>query len=407
MEELIVIEETIKKMQSMGWGCARRRNLKLKKIMIKNISEYSDKLKKYILHNRHDDDKSPENLSFKLMGLEFSNEQLNEMVSVIDKLNLWNTVCKYQKNLSGKFIIDHIDKLNIENLLKYQNPSEKVLGDLINLKKIKKKRIWNILWNNCALSDKFMQCHIKHIDWKIITKKQILSDEFIVKNKESFAGYIRDLFKYQKVPENMIDYFINLQNNRGRRFPGRRRYMSISIHENQILCELIMRYQNPPRNIIKHYGINKYIVSSTIKYNKLDENTIEDILDRWVYHNRFEVGGNPLDEYEDDNEPTKKIMTSCICRYQYLSEKFIEKHEKILDWKLISQYQKLTFDLLLRYPDRINWCGVFKNKYMNNLPHLEDIKSKYFRDLKRVLDCYEKMDMPGELVQIIRMYQYK
>jgi len=395
MNELLIIEESIKNLSMRNWGHVGRKNRKLKKTITKNISEYSEKLKNYILHNGHDNDKSPENLSFKLMGLEFSNAQLIEVVSVIDKWDLWSIVCKHQRNLSGKFIIEHIDKMNIENILKYQNLSEKVLNNLIILKKIKKKSIWNILWTYYTLSGEFMQRHMGNINWKIIIKGHVLSEEFIVQNKEHFAKYIWILFKHQKIPANMIDYFINLQNTKGIRFKERTMFVNIAIFEKQVLCRLIMRYQNPSYNIIKRYGISRYIVSDTIKYNKLDENIIEDIFARWVCNTKFKI-----------RNCKRSIILKYVCKYQYLSEEFIERYEKILDWKLISQYQKLTFDLLLRYPDRINWCGVFKNKYMNKLPYLEDIKNKYFLDLKKILNCYEELDIPGDFVRIIRMYQY-
>ena len=66
-----------------------------------------------------------------------------------------------------------------------------------------------------------------------------------------------------------------------------------------------------------------------------------------------------------------------ISQYQELSESFISKHERSLNWNLINRYQSITLDFIEKYPKLIRWDELSYNKNLTN-----DIVSKYRNKLK-------------------------
>ena len=55
---------------------------------------------------------------------------------------------------------------------------------------------------------------------------------------------------------------------------------------------------------------------------------------------------------------SKEVDWYFISIYQKLSEEFIEKHSKKVNWNMISQYQKLSEEFIEKYSDKICWESV-------------------------------------------------
>ena len=48
-----------------------------------------------------------------------------------------------------------------------------------------------------------------------------------------------------------------------------------------------------------------------------------------------------------------------ICRYQTLSEAFIEKHKDKVDWRIVSRCQRLSQSFIAKHVHRVNWQQIF------------------------------------------------
>lgn len=65
-----------------------------------------------------------------------------------------------------------------------------------------------------------------------------------------------------------------------------------------------------------------------------------------------------------------------ICLLQKLSEQFIKKHIKNIDWACISACQKLSEDFIIEYKDKVDWGGLSINQNFN----LSDDFIRQYRD---------------------------
>lgn len=63
------------------------------------------------------------------------------------------------------------------------------------------------------------------------------------------------------------------------------------------------------------------------------------------------------------NKKDKKLnIWKTLSYFQNLSDEFIEKYEKKLDWELMSSGQCFRQKIMLKYMDKINWTYVLENK---------------------------------------------
>lgn len=64
-----------------------------------------------------------------------------------------------------------------------------------------------------------------------------------------------------------------------------------------------------------------------------------------------------------------------ICKYEKLSEEFIELFIEDIDWKYICVYQKLSVNFIRKYQDKINWKYIFLYQNLS-----EDIIKIYYEE---------------------------
>jgi hypothetical protein len=65
---------------------------------------------------------------------------------------------------------------------------------------------------------------------------------------------------------------------------------------------------------------------------------------------------NLTEEFMDKN--AKNLNWNNICSYQKLSEKFMEKHVDKLNWKYVCVFQKLSENFMEKYVDKLDWQSV-------------------------------------------------
>lgn len=85
---------------------------------------------------------------------------------------------------------------------------------------------------------------------------------------------------------------------------------------------------------------------------------------------------NHLFREETINSLINVINWDVISRYQKLSEKFILEHKSFIDWRIISQYQSLSADF------------IFNNRYSLNMQKISQYQNLSFDFIKKHADIF-------------------
>lgn len=92
----------------------------------------------------------------------------------------------------------------IQDILTYQKFNEKELEWFLNNNKEQHINLYEIIILHQCLSEKFILNHLEKINIRSIIRNQVLSDSFIVKNKHLFKGHEQILLKYQKMAPSTL-----------------------------------------------------------------------------------------------------------------------------------------------------------------------------------------------------------
>ena len=209
--------------------------------------------------------------------------------------NSWACISIWQK-LSEEFIDRHADKLNWFYISCKQRLSEKLI------EKHKDKVDWVCISGQQKLSEDFIRRHATDVDWSRICNHQILSEEFI----EEFVD---------RIPNAGVWVLISWGQKLSEAF--------IERHKDDLdWCSICM-------------------------YQKLSEDFIRKYSDRIIWQGLFtcqKLSLDFLDKYFSGASwlPFDTICTAEICKYQELSESFIERHADKVNWSVVGEYQKLS-----------------------------------------------------------------
>src|SRR5574343_266029 len=86
-----------------------------------------------------------------------------------------------------------------------------------------------------------------------------------------------------------------------------------------------------------------------------------------------------IEKFFDENINNFKINWKCISENQKLSEEFIEKYSNKLNWFCISKYQKLSEEFIDKYKDNVDW------EYISEYQTLSE---KFIEKYKDKVDWY-------------------
>ena len=158
-------------------------------------------------------------------------------------------------------------------------------------------------------------------------------------------------------------------------------------------CWFITKYKN--RIDFNELSYNKCITDDIIEMfiDDLNFNTLIKFKSLRQLAEKF-ISSPDIDEYKKIQllkayKFNESLLESLLCykylgryrdvisQYQELSESFISKHERSLNWNLINRYQSITLDFIEKYPKLIRWDELSYNKNLTN-----DIVSKYRNKLK-------------------------
>ena len=112
-------------------------------------------------------------------------------------------------------------------------------------------------------------------------------------------------------------------------------------------------------NILEHE--NKYV---TDEITLIRELTIDEVFD-YIRENKNIVNWNVISSWQKLSEDfirefQNRVNWLCISKYQQLSEEIIKEFEHKLDWFYISMYQNLTEEFIRELQDRVEWLCISK-----------------------------------------------
>ena len=130
-------------------------------------------------------------------------------------------------------------------------------------------------------------------------------------------------------------------------------------------------------NVIKHE--DKYV---TDEITLIRELTLDEVFD-YIRENKDIVNWNVISSWqklpeEFIREFKDKVNWSCISVCQKLSEDFIREFENRLVWKYISRQQKLSEDFIREFQDKVDWDAIFIYQTLS-----EDLKKEFKAKLER------------------------
>lgn len=152
------------------------------------------------------------------------------------------------------------------------------------------------------------------IDWALLSRYSILTEEIIDNNLNRFKDYWGWLCQYQSFTENFL-----------------------RAHEDDLFWDQVSRFQKLSQNFIHDYK-DKVNWKLVCQYQTMTENFLE----------------NHKDFLHWDN----------VSKYQKFTHNFIADHVDELNWDYLSQYQVLDDSTIDTYTNKVNWSLVSKYQPM-------------------------------------------
>ena len=117
-------------------------------------------------------------------------------------------------------------------------------------------------------------------------------------------------------------------------------------------------------------NLNEYYVYNLFINEKLDESILEKYIGYFDPLCQFEmIVTNKIPESWwikfVENESVIKKLWDIISTFQKLSEEFIERHFKELNYYSISEYQKLSEEFIEKYSKKLSWYSISKFQHLS------------------------------------------
>lgn len=242
---------------------------------------------------------------------------------------LWNIICQFQ-SISYDFILDNIDNLKWETVIKYQKHLSETF---IEEHQEELKNYWNLISQYQVLSEEFIIKHRYDIDWYLISQYQVLSESFIRENRYDVEWKL--ISQYQVLSEEFIyefRFFINW----------------IKILSNQNISE---EFFYKVEDFIPWDSdiISRYVFSLKFLNHYKDKLNWE-----YVYYNE----NQPLIPFEEFDKIVDLIDWNCISTNKNLNEEFINYYQDRLNWNLISRYYNCSEDFIRKNKDKVSWYYI-------------------------------------------------
>lgn len=295
-------------------------------------------------------------------------ENLQKNIYEINKTNTeyWDFIMNNSK-IDNDTIIENINFINIDNLIKIQKLdtelmkndiffdkiiNDQLLNDYIIYQKLDIETIkkiidlnldidWIKLCKYQNLDIETIENNLDKINWDIISENQFLTIEFIAKYKDKINWQL--LGKNIKISEILNDSFIDV-------------FSEYDLSYSFIWSEYISE-----QKVIENFDkLEKQKVLDLLEIRQLSSNFIDIIFQKY-------------------NDPE---FYDAAAEGQHLTLEFINKYKDKFDFDIISQHQELTFDFIKENKDKVSLQSISFNDNLNEELFLKiyEIKDQFKDD---------------------------
>jgi hypothetical protein len=270
-----------------------------------------------------------------------------EFVKLLD----WHEISKIP-GLTDQFIEEYADFLHFPTICLYQPLTLAIINKLEN------KIDYTFLVKNPNLSDEVKDSKVDKMDWELFQMNQTFSKEFITKHIDNISPIL--IFKYQKLSEDVIFYFIgpHIESEKWAMLKGQ--------------LDLIFQYQKVSMSFIR-------------KMLELEDEIIEKVFPKSV-STEEKIPESAVHE-EIKKRPQIIVSIPAILQYQQVDEEFIKNCVLQNDNLLMTAcfYQKLTSDFVMKLLEFVKSSEQFSA--------LLQVALKYQRfnkeDIMRICDYFD------------------
>jgi len=282
---------------------------------------------------------------------------LNTMKQNYEVEDYWKYICE-KVAITDQFIIDHINTVNTVNvlfLMKYQQIGSDVLNnykfilkiidlgiinDAIKYQSFTNDTIINFI-NNAFIDDDF---------WKIVSKYQVLSNDFI-RNYDSKLDW-SFISLYQNIDIDLITDYTHLINWSN---------LPLNVYTSTLFNNTTIKlFADFP--IWNNIGCIRSLSNDTLEYyfDKLETDAIINILNYREISYKFLL--NIINKFGNDIKVWQAI---CSSQSNYLNESLITSYKNLIDWNELSENYDFSSNELVKYNNYINYNKLSFNDNFN------------------------------------------
>lgn len=226
---------------------------------------------------------------------------------------------------------------------------------------IQKERVKVMDWKDIsteALTEEFLEEHKNRVNWKMVSKKTVLTENMIKK----FHNYVNydSIAIYQR-----LSYLFILEH------WGRLKLLFLKRNPNVHLQEqewdvLHRKEEERFKQYLTSVGPNWKHISSTIYLSEQTIETYQDFI-HWDNVSQYQI----LSE-EFIKKFRHRVIWTNISFRQKLSEDFIEDMKNYVSWDMICMSQELSEAFIVRNQEKIAWDYLMRNPFLS-----KEQKEKY------------------------------
>lgn len=322
------------------------------------------------------DENNEPNWVFLFKNYQFEQDQINKWKDKISDEG-WKVLVENQKHLDEKFIRENLSRFLEDK--KYLTSTKKIISE-------------ELLKNN-QLSESFFINNYEFLDkksWKLISKYQDISIEFIQRNKDYIDfdslktnkflrdDYGMDNLRY-KITKNKIDSFVEEQKNRVKKRNENDTYIPEDLKENKVSnIQNVSEDTNVSNDTKKVEKVNntKPLNKEANLNNSRDLNEVENFIDEATnsYQEMAEIISNKEKENYVDTEEDIQLSI-------YTTEKSLDEISNFAD-SCVDEYKKMyEFMIKVQNGEEVNFEEV-KQTYNKGLRNITEL-SKMVKTLKK------------------------
>ena len=316
---------------------------------------------------------------------QISHQKLTSKIIEIlkDKLD-WNILSKQEVSHSNLLQFSNYWDWNILAKNTENNINYKVVQKLIRKRKDVPRQLWDII-SATQIPKKFILKYHNLINWQIYSDTHIMTENTIDQyhsylnfNNLNYGGIKTDRFIDKYIYQINWDKFAQ---------EGNLSHRIIIKYAAQLPINLIMKYQKLNEETIRYIIAKNQESNKEIPWPEISKNQV--LSEKFIEQHKYRLFWYFISQYQTLSIPFMEkyadfLNWKLISRYQILDKNFLNKYKnkkknnfnkitknnptlakiKLLtqgtwksgvDWKLVSQYQKLSLGTLMKFKNQINW----------------------------------------------------